>query len=58
MRIGATRKPTFLIPGAKKVFNQLRQVFPKALILQHFDPECHIRIEINTSGYVIEGVLN
>ena len=29
-RIGATRKPTFLNPGAKKAFNQLRQAFTKA----------------------------
>ena len=32
-RIGATGKPTFLTPGTKEVFNRLRQVFIKALIL-------------------------
>ena len=28
------------------------------MILQHFDPECHIWIEINASGYTIGGVLS
>ncbi len=32
--------------------------FSKALILRHFEPKCHIRIETNASGYVIGGVLN
>ena len=35
----------FLIPGAKLVFTKLRQAFFKALILYHFNPEHHIRIE-------------
>ena len=56
--IGATREPIFLTPGAKKAFNQLRQVFIKAPILWHFDPECHIRIETNTLSYTISGVLS
>lgn len=42
--IGTTEEPTFLIPGAKEAFTQLRQVFTKAQIIQHFDLECHIRI--------------
>ena len=36
----------------------MRQAFTKALILQHFDLECHIRIETNTLGYARQGVLN
>ena len=32
-RIGATKEPTFLTPGAKEAFNQLRQAFTKAPIL-------------------------
>lgn len=32
----------FLTPKARLVFNQLRQAFTEALILQHFDPERHI----------------
>ena len=57
-RIGATGEPTFLTPAAREVFNQLRQAFTKALILQHFDPECHIQIETNASDYAIGGVLS
>ena len=51
-------EPTFLNPGARKAFNQLRQAFTKALILRPFDLECHIRIETNASGYAIGGVLS
>ena len=50
--------PSFLTPGAKEAFNCLRLAFTKALILRHFDPECHIRIETDTSGYAIGGVLS
>ena len=57
-RIGATGEPTFLTPGAREAFNQLRQAFTEAPILQHFDPECHIRIETNGSGYANGGVLS
>ena len=56
--IGAMGKPIFLTPGAREPFNQLRKAFTKALILQHFDPECYIRIETNTSGYAIKEVLS
>ena len=51
-------EPKFLTSKAKKAFNCLRQAFTKAPILQHFDPEYHIRIETNTSGYAIGGVLS
>ena len=57
-RIGATGEPTFLTCGTKETFNQLRQVFTKAPILRHFDPECHIWIETDVSGYAIGGVLS
>ena len=58
MHIGVTEEPTFLTPSAKEAFNQLRQVFTKALILRHFDPECHIWIETDALGYAIGGVLS
>ena len=48
----------FLTPGAKLAFAELRQVFVKAPILHHFDPERHIRIETDASGYAIGGVLS
>ena len=51
-------EPKFLISKAKKAFNRLRQAFTKASILQHFDPECHIQIKTDASGYTIGGVLS
>ena len=56
---GATETgPSFLTPEARSAFNRLRLAFTKAPILQHFDPECHIRIETDASGYAIGGVLS
>ena len=40
--IRAIKKSSFLTLNTKKVFNYLKQVFIKALILQHFDFESHI----------------
>ena len=48
----------YLTTGAKQAFTQLRQAFTKALILQHFDLKCHIRIKTDASGYAIGGVLS
>ena len=48
----------FFTPGARLAFTKLRQVFIKAPILHHFNPECHIRIETDISGYAISRVLN
>ena len=48
----------FLTSGARKAFTELRQAFIKALILHHFDPERHIRIETDESGYAIGGILS
>ena len=48
----------YLTPNTKWAFTQLRQTFTKATILQHFDPECHIRIEIDASGYAISEILS
>ena len=47
----------YLTPGAKQAFTQLRQAFIKALILRDFDPECHIWIKTDASGYAIVGVV-
>ena len=58
MYIEAMREPTFLTPGTREGFNQLRQAFIKAPILRHFNPKCHIQIESNASGYTIDGILN
>ena len=56
--IRAMEESTFLTSDATEVFNQLRQAFTKAPILQHFDLECHIRIEANASDYAIGGILS
>ena len=48
----------YLTPDARKAFDQLRQTFTKALILQHFDPEQYIQVETDASGHVIGGVLS
>ena len=48
----------FLTPGAKLAFAKLRQAFVKAPILHHFDPERHIQIEMDVSGYKFSGVLS
>ena len=48
----------FLTPGAKLAFTKLRQAFFKAPILHHVNPERHIRIETDASGYAIGGVLS
>ena len=50
--------PSFLAPDARTAFNHLRLAFTKAPIFRHFDPECHIRIETDASGYGIRGVLS
>ena len=48
----------FLTPDARTAFKRLRLAFTEAPILWHFDPECHIRIETDASGYAIGGVLS
>ena len=50
--------PKFLTPDNKKAFNCLRLVFTGASILRHFDPKCHIRIEIDISGLAISRMLS
>ena len=49
---------SYLTPKSRLAFTQLRKAFTKAPILWHFDPECHIRIETNGSGYAIGRVLS
>ena len=48
----------FLISDTRTFFNRLWLAFTETPILQHFDLECHIRIEIDALGYVIGGVLS
>ena len=51
-------KPSFLTSNARQAFTELRQVFTKAPILQHFDPERYIWIEIDTFSYTIGSILS
>ena len=47
----------FFIPGVKLTFIELRQAFLIAPILYHSDPNCHIQIKTDVSGYAIGGIL-
>ncbi len=48
----------FFTPGAGKAFTELKQAFVEALILNYFDLERHIWIEINALGYAIYEIFN
>ena len=48
----------YLTSNAKVAFIQLKKGFTKASIFHHFDPECHIRIRTDTSGYAIGKVFS
>ena len=54
----SNRATGYLTADARQAFTQSRQTFPKAPILQYFDPKCHIWIETDTLGYVIGSVLS
>ena len=56
--IKANSGTDFLTPRAKKAFIHLQKAFTKALILRHFNPKRHIRIETDTSGYAMSRALN
>ncbi len=49
----SSQSGSFLTPKAKKAFTKLRQALVKALILNHFNPERHILVETDASGYAI-----
>ena len=48
----------YMILNVKKTFNQLRQAFTKAFILQNFDPGRYIWFETDASRHAIGGVLS
>ena len=54
----AKKVSNYLTPDAKRAFDQLRQAFTKVPILQHFDPEQYIRVEIDVSGHIIGKLLS
>ena len=53
-----TLESNFFTLGARLAFTKLRQTFVKAPILYYFDLERYIRIEMDISGYAIDGVLS
>ena len=48
----------FLTSKTRLAFTQLRQAFVEAPILYYFNPETHIRIETDVSGYTIGSILS
>ena len=48
----------YLTPDVKRAFDQLRQAFTKAFILQHFNLKRYIRVETDASGHVTGKVLS
>ena len=53
-----TVRLNFFTFRARLEFIKLSQAFVKAPILHHFDPECHICVETDVSGYIIGGVFS
>ena len=45
-------------PEARKAFERLKEAFTSAPVLRHFDPNRQIRIETDTSGFAIAGILS
>ena len=56
--VKAAKSSDYLTSDAKKTVNHLQHAFIQVLIFQHFDPEQHIRIKTDVSGYAIGGVLS
>ncbi len=54
----SSQSRSFLISKARKAFIELKKAFVKAPILNHFNPERHIQIEMDASGYAIDGILS
>ena len=48
----------YLTPDAKRAFDQLRQAFTEAFIIQYFNLERYIQVETDVSRYAIGRVLS
>ena len=48
----------FFISKAKNFFIKLRQALIKASILNHFNPKCCIKIEMDVSGHAIDVIFS
>ena len=53
-----SQSDTFFTIDAKRAFTILRQAFVEALILNHFDPERYIIIEMDALGYGISEIFS
>lgn len=51
-------KIRFFTPEVRIVFICLRKTFTKAPILNHFDPQRHIRIEIDGFGFLLREIFS
>lgn len=49
---------TFFTSNTRQAFIKLRQIFVEVLILNYFDLKHYVCIEINTSSYAINKILN
>ena len=54
----SSQSRAFLTTNARRAFTKLRQAFVEAPILNHFDLEHHIQIEIDALGYAINRILS
>lgn len=55
---GKQTGPFTFTNDAKKAFRELKDVFSTAPVLRHFDPERHMRMETDASGYAVGGILS
>ncbi len=54
----ALRKKDFLTPEARRSFQELVATFTTSPFLVHFDAKRPIKLETNSSGYAISGILS
>ena len=55
---GKKAGPYIMTDEVRKAFKRLKNAFSSAPVLQHFDPSKPIRIETDTSGFAIAGILS
>jgi RNase H-like domain found in reverse transcriptase len=55
---GVKKGPFIWTEKAAQAFRMLKECFIKEVILQHYDPQKPCRIETDTSGYGIAGILS
>lgn len=48
----------FFTFSTRKIYTKLKQIFIEALILNCYDLECHLRIEIDASSNIIDKIVN